>query len=171
MDGFVGWVKIDKIEICIGKNELAPIVKPNMEMSGEILACPGARLDLFKTKGKTFVGVRINFSPDANSYCDLPDELAKTCVGDMEVEIRDKIREEVSDPLDLDIHARIHLVLNQEVFNSLVILKDSVLKIAPIFFREGGVRKKKTILSESGNVIRYYIKRMHFSPFIERNDD
>lgn len=171
MDGFRASVKIDEIKICAGKHKAQPHDNASMEMTGVILECGDAGVHMFSsgsTRKTTYVRVMIDSYPTPDFSAYVPGELSEQCIGDMFVKIRDeKVKEERGS--DDDIRADIRLVLNYDIFNKLVALKDSTIFVEPIFFREKGEKEKKTEVSEADG-IRSFIERVYFSPYIETND-
>jgi hypothetical protein len=171
MDGFKAIVRIDEIKICAGKHKAQPHDIASMEMTGVILECSDAGVDIFSpgiTRKTTYVKAMIDCypTPDFSEY--VPDELTEECIGDMFVKIRnEKVKEERGFD-DTDIRADIRLVLNYDIFNKLVALKDSTIFVEPIFFREKGEKEKKTEISEADGV-RSFIERVYFSLHIETN--
>jgi len=172
MDGFRARVKIDEIKICAGKHKAQPCDSASMEMTGVILECDDAGVHMFSsgsTRKTTYVRLMIDSypTPDVSEY--VPGELPEQCIGDMVVKIRNEKAKEERGFDEYDIRADIRLLLNYDIFNKLVALKESTIFVEPIYFREKGEKGKKTEVSEAGG-IRTFIERVYFSPYIETND-
>ena len=171
LDGFTAAVKIDEIEISAGKHNSCSSEEATMKMTGVILACIDADFQVQyyskDNKKKTYVYVEVKFQSNPDNFYSIPDELVESCVGTLDVKVRETQAPHSLD--DSDIRAHIALVLGWNMFDKLLAIKEHTLIIEPLFYRDEDQKNEKLEIDEAGRQTRY-IKRIYFSTYIESED-
>jgi hypothetical protein len=164
-DGFQGWVKVDRVEIGLGNDDHGtPGSWVTVEMSGFVLECPDTgsvslgAIEQGKSRGAQYVTIEICETPSVGFLTFEGRDCPKGCIGWLSVGEHPDIPNQV--------WAKLRLSLRGDALDKILLLRDGLIYMHPIFYREEGQIEPKIETWQSTTV--RYIQRVYLEPDLER---
>jgi hypothetical protein len=147
-------VKFDEITIGTGKCDKYDFCIQEIRLSGNIAECQDANITIFEQSNpstrKNSLAVVSIIAGDKKQ--DLPANLSEQVIGDLVLQFSDE-----------GVKAFITVNVGKEVFSQLLLFKDSLISVEPIFYGDA----KGKFIETTDSDIKRYIERIYFKQVIK----